>query len=93
MTDEIIRELAKLGVKMDIVCAEINDLKELNRNALERITILEERVKNLENWKKELSNYQKLKVRFVYDVRSAIAGGLAGGSIGALLAWLLRGWG
>jgi len=90
--DEIIRELTKLAVKMDMVCTELTELKEFNKSALQRITILEERVKNLEEWKDEMTRYQRIKTRFSYDLRSAIAGGFAGGGIGAFLGWLFKFW-
>jgi len=33
---------------------------------------------------------ERLKKRFGYDLRSAVAGGFAGGGAGALLAWLFK---
>jgi len=82
MTDEIIRELVKLGTKMDVVCEDVQELKEFNKTAIRKLTMLEERLRTLEEWKDEITRYNRLKQRFSYDLRSAIAGGLAGGLVG-----------
>lgn len=90
MSDEIIRELAKLSTKMDIMCQEIQELKEFNRTAVKKLTILEERVKMLEEWKDEMTRYNRLKKRFTYDLRSAIAGGIAGSVSSSVLILLAK---
>jgi len=91
--ETLIRELTKLSVKMDMVCNELEELKNFNKSALQRITVLEERVRTIEEWKEEMTRYQRLKTRFTYDLRSAVAGGLAGGGIGSLFGFLLKLWG
>jgi len=89
-SNEIVRELAKLSTKMDIMCQEIQELKEFNRTAVKKLTILEERVKMLEEWKDEITRYNRLKKRFSYDLRSAIAGGIAGSIASGIFMMLLR---
>ena len=86
----LIRELTKLSVKMDVLCSELNELKEFNKSAVQRITILEERVRTLEEWKDEMTRYQRLKIRVGYDLRSAIAGGATGGLIGLVGGILIK---
>jgi len=67
---------------MDVVCEDVQELKEFNKTAIRKLTMLEERLRSLEEWKDEITRYNRLKQRFSYDLRSAIAGGLAGGLVG-----------
>lgn len=88
--NEVVRELTKLSTKMDMVCADISELKTMTRNFLERLTILEERVRSLEDWKDEVTKYDRLKERLKYDFRSAVAGGVAGGLVGVVGSYLIK---
>ena len=90
MSEQIIRELAKLSTKMDVMCGEISELKEFNKTAIRKLTMLEERLKSLEEWKEEVTEYSRLKQRFSYDLRSAVAGGIAGGVFGMVGGLLIR---
>ena len=91
-SDEIIRELVKLGTKMDVMCQEVQELKEFNKTAIRKLTMLEERLRSLEEWKDEITRYNRLKQRFSYDLRSAVAGGMAGGAFGVIGSLLIRLW-
>jgi len=82
VNEEIVRELTKLSTKMDMVCQEMQELKEFNKTAVRKLTVLEERLRSLEEWKDEITRYNRLKQRFSYDLRSAVAGGVAGGLVG-----------
>lgn len=95
--EQLIKELTKLSTKMDSVGEDIAELKlfmketqSFVREALLKLKDLDYRVTNLEEWKEQITRSERLKKRFTYDLRSAIAGGLAGGGTGALLAWLFK---
>lgn len=88
--DEIVRELAKLSTKVGIMCDEISELKEFNKTAIKKLTILEERLRSLEEWREDVTEYSWLKKRLDYGLKSAVLGGIAGGAMGMLGGVLIR---
>ena len=81
----VVREIAKLSVKIDTLCQEVRDLKKFHYDAIEIISRLDERVRNLESWRCEVERENTLKQQFKYDLRSAVAGGLAGSGITVIM--------
>jgi len=82
---------------MDVVCTELNEIKSFAketqrfiRDALIRMEEFDNRISSLEGWREQVTHAERLKKRFGYDLRSAVAGGFAGGGAGALLAWLFK---
>jgi len=75
---------------MDVVCTELNEIKSFAKDALIRMEEFNNRISSLEEWREQVTRAERLKKRFGYDLRSAVAGGIAGGCAGALLAWLFK---
>lgn len=75
---------------MDVVCTELNEIKSFAKETQRFIREFDNRISSLEEWREQVTRAEGLKKRFGYDLRSAVAGGIAGGGAGALLAWLFK---
>ncbi|MEM0485392.1 MAG: hypothetical protein QXD29_00820 [Thermoplasmata archaeon] len=79
--------IEKLAVKIDIVCSDIRELKNFMREAVERIAVIEERVCDLERWRNEVKEDIRIRMKFIYNLISAMVGAVIGGFIAVIWRW------